>query len=88
MGKANAGGRKEEWAILRTAEHLTAEIWRATLADAGIPAMLAPGDTISFLGMTPAPVRLFVPTHLVEAAERVLGDYGSTDAEPGLDDDP
>jgi hypothetical protein len=74
MPEQHASGRPAEWAVLRTAEQLSAEIWRDTLREAGIPAQLAPGDTMSFLGVTSAPVRLVVPAELVEAAERVLGE--------------
>ena len=46
-----------------------AEMWQQVMREEGIPAMLAPQDTSSFLGLTYAPVRLMVP---VEMEARVL----------------
>ena len=69
------------WTVLRTApDQLTAEVWRGLLEAEDIPAMLAPGDVVSFLGVSAAPCRLLVPDGLVAAAELVLdGELWSTD---------
>ena len=69
------------WVVLRTApDQLTAEVWRGLLEAEDIPAMLAPGDVVSFLGVSAAPCRLLVPDGLVAAAELVLdGELWSTD---------
>jgi hypothetical protein len=74
--------RKVDWVVLRTApDQLTAEIWRGQLEAEDIPAMLAPGDVVSFLGVSAAPCRLLVPDGLLAAAELVLdGELWSTDA--------
>ena len=58
---------------MRTApDQLSAEIWRGLLEAEDIPAMLAPGDAMSFLGVSPVPCRLLVPRRLVVTAELVL----------------
>lgn len=65
--------RAPRWALLRTApDQLTAELWRGLLEEEGIPATLAPGDVVSFLGVSAAPCRLLVPEHLLEPAELAL----------------
>ena len=67
--------RVQGWAVVRTApDQLTAEIWRGLLEAEQIPATLAPGDAVSFLGVSPVPCRLLVPELLLSAAERVLED--------------
>lgn len=68
------GARVPRWALLRTApDQLTAEIWRGLLEAEDIPAMLAPGDAVSFLGVSPAPCRLLVPEAFLPLAEAALG---------------
>lgn len=65
--------RGPRWAVVRTApDQLTAEIWRGLLVAEGIPATLAPGDAVSFLGVSPVPCRLLVPEPLLAVAERAL----------------
>jgi hypothetical protein len=65
--------RPVRWVPLRTApDQLAAEIWLGLLEAEHIPAMLAPGDVASFLGVSSIPCRLLVPEDLVPAAERVL----------------
>jgi hypothetical protein len=49
-----------------------AEVLRELLLNQGIPAMLAPGDTFAFLGVSPAPCRVLVPAHLLAQAEAVM----------------
>ena len=67
--------RVQGWAVVRTApDQLTAEIWRGLLEAEHIPATLAPGDAVSFLGVSPVPCRLLVPEPLLADAERVLED--------------
>ena len=61
------------WVVLRTApDQLAAEIWCGLLESEGIPATLAPGDAVSFLGVSPVPCRVLVPEHLIASAERIL----------------
>ncbi len=67
------GEHHHEWVVLRTAPNqIVAELWRDLLLTGGIPATLSPADVISFLGVSPAPCRLLVPTGSREAAELVL----------------
>ena len=59
--------------MVRTApDQLTAEIWRETLAQEGIPSTLAAADAVSFLGLSAAPCRLIVPATMIEAADVIL----------------
>jgi hypothetical protein len=77
-----------DWAVLDTApDQLTAELWRGLLDEQGIPAMLAPGDAISFLGVSSTPCRLLVDERRLEEARSVIeAGFGPLDA---LDpDDP
>ena len=72
------------WVTLRTApDQLTAEIWLGLLEAEHIPAMLAPGDVISFLGVSSVPCRLLVPEDFIPAAERLLDGelWAATDLE-------
>lgn len=67
------GEHNQEWVVLRTAPNqIVAELWRDLLLTEGIPATLSQGDVISFLGVSPFPCRLLVPTGSREAAELVL----------------
>jgi hypothetical protein len=86
-----------DWAVLGTApDQLTAELWRGLLDEQGIPAMLAPGDAVSFLGVSSTPCRLLVDERRVEEArtgiEAVFGPLdalNAPDAPDALDaDDP
>ncbi len=61
-------------------DQLLAEIWQQLLLEASIPSMLAPQDTISFLGVTPMPVRLMVPREMAARAEEVLAGVVSRDS--------
>ena len=62
---------------LATAPNQTvAELWVDCLRDAGIPSMVRPGDTASFLGVSAAPCRVLVDEASVEEARTVLGEVG------------
>jgi len=41
----------------------------------GIPAVTAPRDAVSFLGVSPFPCRVMVPKNLVGEAKAVLSSY-------------
>jgi hypothetical protein len=70
---ASDRARAPRWAVLRTApDQLSAEIWRGLLEAEGIPATLAPGDVVSYLGVSATPCRVLVPEALLAAAERAL----------------
>jgi len=62
--------RKQRWVPLATApDQLIAEMWVELLKDQGIPAMIRPQDTASFLGISTMACRVLVPReHLAEAA--------------------
>jgi Putative prokaryotic signal transducing protein len=63
------------WVPVRTArDQLEAEMWRERLDSLAIPAVVAPADVSSYLGITPVPCRVLVPAHLRAAAEHVLAE--------------
>jgi len=65
-----------KWVLLTTApDQLTAEMWVKLLQQEGIPAMLKPGDAVSFLGVSAMPCRLLVPEGRVGEARAVLAQY-------------
>jgi hypothetical protein len=64
---------RADWTVLGTApDQLTAELWRGLLQEQGIPAMLAPGDVASFLGVSSTPCRLLVDDRRLEDARSVI----------------
>ena len=64
---------KTRWVHLATApDQLTAEMWQQLLRSEGIPAMVRPGDTASYLGVSAAPCRLMVAEERREEAQRAL----------------
>ncbi len=64
---------------LATAPNQTmAELWVARLHDAGIPAMVRPGDIAPFLGVSAAPCRVLVEDAYVAEARAVLGEVGES----------
>jgi hypothetical protein len=56
----------------RAPNQLVAEMWQQAMREEGIPSMLAPQDTVSFLGLTSTPVRLMVPAEMEGRAQAVL----------------
>lgn len=61
------------WVSATTApDQLMAEMWQQLLRNEAIPSMLAPQDAISFLGVSPTPVRLLVPKEMVVRAQELL----------------
>lgn len=62
-----------DWIVVATAPHqLTAELWRDILRQEQIPSVLEASDAVSFLGVTPFPVRLRVPAEHASQALRLL----------------
>jgi hypothetical protein len=62
-----------DWALVGTApDQLTAEVWRGLLEAEDIPAILAPGDAVSFLGVSAVPCRLLAPAQLIQSARLAL----------------
>jgi hypothetical protein len=75
-----------QWAPVATApDQLTAEMWQQLMRQEAIPSMLAPQDTMSFLGVTANPVRLMVPQTMLARAEALLADIlgGASTPEAG-----
>jgi len=63
----------KKWLLLTTApDQLTAEIWRDILLQHGIPAMVNPGDTTSFMGVSSFPCRIMVARGYRSQAEEIL----------------
>ena len=63
----------KKWGYLIAAPNqLTAEMWRDILIDVGIPAMIAPQDAVSFMGVSAMPCRIMVPEERIAEATRIL----------------
>lgn len=66
------------WLKLATApDQLTAEIWLGVLREHGIPAVINPGDTSSFMGISPFPCRLMVAIGYLKQAKQILASLKS-----------
>ncbi len=73
---------ERKWKLLTVApDQLTAEMWRELLLGEGIPAVVNPGDTASFMGVSPLPCRLMVAEEYLERAKQIL--VGLDAEEPG-----
>jgi len=71
------------WQTFATApDQLTAEMWLDLIRQAGIECALRAGDTVSFLGVSPQPVRLVAREPDVDRARVAL------DAALGREDHP
>jgi hypothetical protein len=81
-------GSDAGWICATTAPNqLVAEMWQQAMREEGIPSMLAPQDTASFLGLTSTPVRLMVPMEMEERVQAVLDGLLSSNAPlPEVDD--
>jgi hypothetical protein len=78
-GYRHDDAKEIEWTPVATApDQLTAEMWQGALRAQSIPCILAPGDTISFLGVSGTPVGLLVPREMAAGAEAVLADLVGT----------
>lgn len=76
------------WAYLETAPNqVIAEMWRDMLIQAGIPAMLRPEDSISFIGLSAHPVRVMVAEEKLEAAQNLLADWENGEDDESGDDE-
>ncbi len=66
-----------KWKVLTVApDQLIAEMWRELLQQKGIPAEVNPGDTASFLGVSPLPCRLMVAVSHLGKARQLLDELG------------
>jgi len=65
--------KPKKWLLLTTApDQLTAEIWRDILLQNGIPAMVNPGDAMSFMGVSSFPCRIMVAYGYRKRAQEIL----------------
>ena len=65
--------KPERWLLLTTApDQLTAEIWKDILLQQGVPAMVNPEDTISFMGVSGFPCRIMVAYGYRQRAQEIL----------------
>jgi hypothetical protein len=65
--------KAKRWVVLTTApDQLTAEMWQDILNQQGIPAVINPEDSVSFLGVSNFPCRLMVPPAELERAREIL----------------
>ena len=72
---AGHDGDGAAWVCVATApDQLLAEVWQQILQEASIPSMLAPQDTMSFLGVASTPVRVLVPAEALTTARQALAD--------------
>ncbi|OGO04148.1 MAG: hypothetical protein A2Y60_02930 [Chloroflexi bacterium RBG_13_54_9] len=63
----------KKWKYLVTAPNqITAEMWRDLLIEEGIPAMIAPQDAVSFMGVSALPCRIMVPEEKLDEATKIL----------------
>jgi hypothetical protein len=61
------------WLVLTTApDQITAEMWQDILNQQGIPAVINPEDSVSFLGVSNFPCRIMVPPADLKRAQQVL----------------
>ncbi len=66
---------RSAWALVATApDQLSAEMWQELLEQEGIPSLLEPAGTFSFLGPSTSPCRILVPEEKVADARAVLAD--------------
>lgn len=62
-----------KWVTLVTApDQLAAEMWSELLNRRGVPTLVRPGDTASFLGVSAYPCRILVDDEYLEEALRIL----------------
>jgi hypothetical protein len=79
--------KPKRWLLLTTApDQLTAEIWKDILLQQGIPAMLNPADTASFMGVSSFPCRIMVAYGYREQAKEILASL-QPEAEEVADDE-
>jgi len=65
--------KPKRWLLLTTApDQLTAEIWKDILLQEGVPAMVNPEDTISFMGVSGFPCRIMVAYGYRQRAQEIL----------------
>jgi len=65
--------KPEGWLLLTTApDQLTAEIWKDILLQQGVPSIVNPEDTISFMGVSGFPCRIMVAYGYRQQAQEIL----------------
>ena len=69
------------WVHLTTApDQIVAEMWTGLLRNEGVSALIRPGDTASFLGVSAYPCRIIVRDHQLDHAREVLESQLERDA--------
>jgi hypothetical protein len=77
----------KKWELLTTApDQLTAEIWVDILSQNGIPAVINPQDTISFMGVSTFPCRIMVAYGYRKQAQEIIASL-QPEAEEKADDE-
>jgi hypothetical protein len=77
----------KKWLLLTTApDQLTAEIWKDILLHEGIPAIVSPGDTSSFMGVSVFPCRIMVAYGYRQKALEILDSLEPETGESGGND--
>jgi len=67
---------RSAWALVATApDQLSAEMWQELLEQEGIPSLLEPAGTFSFLGPSTSPCRVMVPDARLDEAKAILSGY-------------
>ena len=65
-----------KWVYLTTGpDQLVAEMWRDLLVQEGVRALIRPGDTASFMGVSGYPCRVMVWEDQLERAREVLEEH-------------
>ena len=66
---------EKKWVVVGTAPNrLAADMWRALLVQAEIPAFVDATDSPSYLGVSGLPCRVMVPKVLLERARSIIGE--------------
>jgi hypothetical protein len=79
--------KEKKWELLTTApDQLTAEIWVDILSQNGIPAVINPQDTISFMGVSTFPCRIMVAYGYRKQAQEIIASL-QPEAEEKADDE-
>ena len=74
--------KAKKWLVLTTApDQLTAEIWKDILVQEGIPAIVNPTDTVSFLGVSTFPCRVMVAPGYRKQAKEILASLQAEEQE-------
>lgn len=83
MAEESGSSRPAAWVVIaEEPDQLSAEIVLQFLRGAAIPARLAAGDAMSFMGLSPLPTRVLVPQEWEQEALVALERRGEDDMRP------